>query len=605
MILTKQRIPAIMSVKGFDEKKKNIFIFNREDDNDPCDVAEQAQMTGVCHAIGLCKKDTEQSYSVDTFADFLNSVAYGTMATEYTYFLCCNKYTNDKLTVLLDSLGFRRVLYWQPFRDKKQFDRAELTEMLRKQIAKYETTDKSQLDKERFHLSDNKGNPTSPFDYAICEDIKQNYHIFVCGYEPYIYDQGVYKIDKDGIEIKSIIKKYLYERFTKARIINQIYNLLFEDKEIRKDFEDLNKFPSHWICFQDCMLDVKTMQEIPHNPKYYCINQVPWMYSDVKKSVSKGYFDKYAKESIPDPDDLKMLLQFSGYCLTRATEQQKFLLLTGEGGTGKSQIITMVQTAVGNKNCSHVALQNLSQRFQSSSLVGKLLNCCADLPLDAMEDISVLKMAIGEDDIQTERKGQESFSFRNYAKLLFSANSVPPATGERTNAFYRRLYVLKMNTTPKQIDVNLSEKLKEDIHYFIKLALNELHESYSMTGILFESENSKQAVRQARKDADVVQAWLDDECTIGTDMKMSRSEAFLSFEKYCDEEGRMCLTKNNFYRALRQKKFVETKIQGYQYFRGATVGKNLPLNCPQEDEKLPPNGFLTISDEELKSIPFD
>ena len=596
-LLTKQMLPTIISENGFDEHRKSIFLFDRESDNDPFDLADQAEMTGVCHAIGLCKSETEKSHSFESFSEFMCESQFGTKTTEYVYFLCCRKYVNDKLVELFDTLGFKYVLYWQPFKERKNFKCEELTIMLQKKISEYESRNKAQVDKERFHITDNKGNPTSPFDYAICEDIKKKNHIFIYGYQPYLYIGGSYKLDRDGTKIKAIIKKYLYERFIKSRIINQIYNLLLEDAEIQKSFEELNDFPSEYICFRDCMFDVKEMKTVPHNPKFYCINQIPWKYSDIQKATSKGYFDKYVSESIPDCGDLKMVLQYAGYCLTRATAQQKFLLITGEGGTGKSQLINLIQFAVGNENSSHVSLQSLAQRFQSSALIGKLLNCCSDLPLTAMEDISVLKMAVGEDDIQTERKGQDAFAFKNYAKLLFSANAVPPANGERTSAFYRRLLVLRMDIVPKQIDINLSDKLAADVLYFLKLAVNSIHEVYS-DGLLFESENSKQAVKQARKDADVVQAWIDDECTIDINSKMSRADAFNSFSNYCDQEERQSLTKTNFYKALRQKKFTEAKIQGYTYFKG------IRKSTPTDIGKTPPE-FCTISSEELKNIPFD
>ena len=58
-----------------------------------------------------------------------------------------------------------------------------------------------------------------------------------------------------------------------------------------------------------------------------------------------------------------------------------------------------------------------------------------------------------------------------------------------------------------------------------------------------------------RKDSDVVQAWIDDCCTVGADLKMERAAAFADFEKYCKDEERQALTRNGFFKALRTKNF--------------------------------------------------
>lgn len=103
------------------------------------------------------------------------------------------------------------------------------------------------------------------------------------------------------------------------------------------------------------------------------------------------------------------------------------------------------------------------------------------------------------------------------------------------------------------------------------------------------------------KNSDVVQAWIDDRCAVGTDLKIERGAAFKDFKRYCENEERRAFTKNGFYEALRGKNYTQTKIQGYWHFKGLGVGKNFP----QGEAKTSPDGFLELSEEDLKDLPFE
>ena len=173
-------------------------------------------------------------------------------------------------------------------------------------------------------------------------------------------------------------------------------------------------------------------------------------------------------------------------------------------------MIRLVEAAVGRENISNVSLQELSKRFNTSLLVGKLLNSCADLSAEMLDDAAVMKKLLGEDRLFSERKGENGFMFSSYAKLLFSTNALPIIQGERTNGFYRRLMILRMDRQPRTIDTGLFIRLEAELPYFIKLAVQALHEMYARGGVITISSNSEQAVRQMWKDGDVVQAWLDD-----------------------------------------------------------------------------------------------
>lgn len=453
-----------------------------------------------------------------------------------------------------------------------------------------------QVDKIQFHLIDSHGKPTGVFDFRIFEYIKNNYPMFVCGC-PYIYDHGVFEPDHQGTKLKKIIRECLFDQFKKSRTINQVYNLIVDADELQKDIAKANQYPKSWVNFQDCMVDSKSMNQIEHSPQFLSINQVPWKWEDVKKSPEGTEIERFFSFIFNCTEDKEMLLEYAGLCLTKDTSQQKFLILCGLGGTGKSLLISLIEKAAGVSNVSNISLQELSRRFSTSLLVGKTLNSCADLSVEALEDTATMKKLLGEDFIFGEQKGKNGFMFKNYAKMLFSTNTLPLVTSERTNGFFRRLLILKMDRQPENPDPNLMERLEKELPYFVQLAILALHEMYQR-GTITESENSRQAVAQMRRDSDVVESWLAERCTVKAELKVERTLAFDDFKEFCEAEERTALTRNSFFKALRTKNFSEVRGKTERYFCGFSVGKVTTDNQKSDD-------FMTVTQEQLKYVPFD
>lgn len=543
---------------------------------------------------------------IEEFISYMDEIQFkGTNRSDYMYVLCCDTAkANKRLKEYIEADGILKFHEgWRLFHEKEYLKNSdhnqELIEILQSVVKRYEP-EEVQLFLDDFHFMKNgksgEDGATGVFDFAIFEHIKHHYNIFVCG-NPYIYENGVYKPDYQGTKLKKIIRGYLFPKFRKSRTINQVYNLIVEADELQKDFSELNCFPKSYVNFQDCMLDVEIMQEIPHSPDFFSINQIPHKWQDVKRATEGKEIEKFFDFIFSSDDDRKMLLEYAGLCLTVDTRQQRFLTLCGIGGTGKSVLIRLLEAAAGAKNVSNVAMQDLSKRFSTSLLVAKTLNSCADLSVEALEDSSTMKKLIGEDKLMAESKGQNAFMFRNYSKLLFSTNALPVVTAERTNGFFRRMLILKMDRQPEKPDIELADRLLSELNYFIKLSVQALHEMYQR-GIITISENSKEAVLQMRKDSDVVEAWISERCTVGVGLKVDRGIAFEDFKKYCENEERQPLTRNGFFGALRKKSFAESRGKTERYFVG--------LSCEKVTVKSGGQGeFMTITEEQIAELPFD
>lgn len=495
---------------------------------------------------------------------------------------------------------------WKSFRNcKSRWNEGTIFIEARKngyqqRIAEYAAPGGEAVDLDRFHLHNKQGNVTGAYDWAIYEYLSEKENLFVLGGTVYFYDSGVYRADSSGSQLSTMIRNLIYPQFRRAPTVKRIFDLFVKSAELQVKAEDLNTFPVHWICFQNGFYDVLQHRMIPHDPRYRAVNMIPHSFDP--DSDPQGQHVRQWLEGIADPDDLEMLLQFVGYCMTRDTRQQKFLILRGSGGTGKSTLIRLIEAVVGTENISNVSLSQLSQRFAAFGLMGKLVNSCADLETTALEDTSIIKKVLGEDRISAEAKGKDAVSFRNYAKLIFSTNELPIVKAEKTNGFFRRLLVLNMDRIPEHRDPNLFSVLVSEIDAFIHMAVDAL-ERMLIVGYIQESQGSVEGVRQLRRDSDTVQAFLESCCTLDPKGTEKKSDLFAAYRSFCQESERQALSRNSFYKSMRLKCFTEVKtdlgiMKGVMCYRGIFLGKTAG-KLPEETEETAGNGFAPVAEADV------
>lgn len=497
----------------------------------------------------------------------------------------------------------------QEFEQMLQQEQNTVKEAVREGVAKHDTPIKAQgqqdnpklnigqgkeLDKMQFHLMNDKGVAVGVFDAAIENYIIENQKLFIYGGIPFIYRNGCFFPDWTKAELSTSIREKIYDRLIKSTTIDRVFRLFLTDRRIQKTFEEINTYPAEWICFENGMYDPVNKRMIQHDDKYCCINQIPHEYHPEKPLKAGKTIEEYLNFICDGKQDTReMLLQFLGYSLTRDTKQQKFLILTGEGGSGKSTLIKCFEMLVGQRNISNVSLTDLQQRFSSIELMGMLANSCADLEIGALTDTSMIKKLVGEDSIKGERKGKDLVFFKNYAKLIFSTNELPVIKSEKTNAFYRRLIVFPMNKVPERKDPDLFHKLEAEKDYLLMLAVQALERMYEQKNITVASA-SEHEIERLRADSDTVEGFILEECEKEDGCRWERTELYKDYSDFCEENERQALTKNNFYKSLRLKGYSEITSNGKRYFLGL---KSALENCTND-------GFMTVTQEQLEDLPF-
>lgn len=398
-----------------------------------------------------------------------------------------------------------------------------------------------------------KGKPSQINSRAVCDYFVNKGDTFVVGSECYQYKDGVYSEASSSVRntIRNMVE---YDNLIQHSKIMECYRLIADDTRIQKANSDLNS-NKNLINFKNGVWDIEKKQLLPHDSKYLQTIQIPHEVKEYVPFTETRLYDFFRKTKLPK-EDVKMMLKYMAYCMTIDFGLKTFMVLVGQSNTGKSVLIRFVEGLVGKQNTSALSMHELNMRFYPSQLYNKLLNSCADnktLPLSSIEN---LKKITGGDLIMHEKKGKEPFFFTSFAKLLFSFNQLPLQLEEKSNAFYKRMRILRMNNelflnNDYVNDLCSNESIEEVIPYLLSLLpLKEIPSTHI----------SSSCVEALRQDSDSIHAFISHRCNEGKDEVVIKDVLYQTYTEFCIETGRESHKKHGFMRALRSLGYTETRI---------------------------------------------
>lgn len=285
----------------------------------------------------------------------------------------------------------------------------------------------------------------------------------------HIYCDGTYKEGYKDIE-RAMIKEIPFLRKAQRREVLEYLELIADEKKMSD---------ARYIAFQNGILDLSKGQLIPFSPELVVTNKIPWNYDpDAYSDLADKTLNKIACN---DGDIRSLLEECIGYCFYRRNELGKSFILTGDKSNGKSTVLDLIKTILGEQNISALDLKELGDRFSTAMMFGKLANIGDDIGDDFLQgtQVSVFKKIVTGNRIKAERKGQDPFEFDPTVKLLFSANDIPRMR-DKTGAILRRLVIIPFNARFSKSDPDFDPYIKyklveqSSIEYLIKLGVEGL-----------------------------------------------------------------------------------------------------------------------------------
>lgn len=287
---------------------------------------------------------------------------------------------------------------------------------------------------------------------------------------------GQLAIYKDGVYM-------IGDRYVAAEMIKIISGLNRAKRQDVLDWlklnieDDVQQTDARYIAFKNGIYDTDTDELLDFSPEFIITNKINHDY--IPNAYSEIADKTLNKLACGDHDIRKLLEEVIGYTFFRKNELRKAFILVGDKANGKSTYLDMIGTLLGDNNTTALDLAELGNRFKTAEIAGKLACIGDDIGDEFIPNPSVFKKLVSGDRMNAERKGCDPFDFKNYAKLLFSANDIPRIK-DKTGAVIDRLVIVPFNATFSRSDPDfdpfIKYKLREEavMEYLIQIGIDGL-----------------------------------------------------------------------------------------------------------------------------------
>lgn len=338
---------------------------------------------------------------------------------------------------------------------------------------------------------------------------------------------------------------------------------------------------------------------LEHSPKWFSPVRLPYPFEPSAecptwRAVLQRNMSATTEPDSPiDFDRVNILQEWSGYLLTPSTDQQKFLMLSGDGSNGKSVYCAVVTAMIGKENISAVSLEMFGQRFQLTETLGKLANIVPDCnELDKVAE-GYLKQFTSGDRMQFEEKHKAAFSAVPTARLMVVANNLP-RFADRSNGIWRRMllvpFLREVRDEEKVIGMDKAEwwEASGELSGILNWAI-EGARRLRQRGRFSSSATCASAVSDYRSTNNPARKFLVDHCISDPSAHVITKELYKKYTTWCEENGhRNPLASTAFGKEIR-KAF-------------STAVYNNKINCFEEGTRQP--GYFGIREmtfEEMNS----
>ncbi len=388
--------------------------------------------------------------------------------------------------------------------------------------------------------------------------IKNNNHVIKINDQLHLYKDGIYVDGQARIEAEMINNISNLNKAKRSEVLSYLNLLISENTSMSE---------ANLIAFKNGIYNIVDDSFIEFSPEFIITNKVNWNYNP--GAYSKLVDKTMNKLSCGDFEIRMLLEEVVGYCFYRRNELRKAFILTGDKANGKSTYLDMIKTLLGDENTSALDLKELSDRFKTAELFGKLANIGDDIGDEFIANPAIFKKLVSGDRVNVERKGQNPFDFNNYSKFLFSANNIPRIK-DKTGAVLDRLIIIPFNASfsvkDKDFDPYIKYKLREQeaIEYLINLGLEGLKRVLKNRKFTVPDKVKKEILEYEEVNNPILGFFKE----VDKIENESTKEIYRKYQEYCILNGLQPISNVEFSRQVVKKfgyEIKDRKINGKKY----------------------------------------
>ena len=385
----------------------------------------------------------------------------------------------------------------------------------------------------------------------------------------YVYEDGYYQADDRIIENKML---ELYPGILQRQRSEVLAYLRIK---CHKTANELKVNP-YVINLENTRLDIRSGECLAFTPEVIEFDRIPVTYdpsaycADLDKMLNRVF--------LGDREVINLFEEMLGAVLLKHNRYQKAFLFYGNGSNGKSTILDLIKTFLGARNYSAIALEKVTDRFNTAELENKLANIGDDVDNVTLKDTGTLKKLFSGNAIMVERKGERPYTIEPYATHIYSCNAIPRSF-DKSDGFYRRWLLIPFNARfsvdDEDYDPMIADKITAPtaLSYLLNIGIRGA-QRLMRNGHFTEPQSVKDALEAYKADNSTALSWIEDkELTEDYFLDKPRDVVYSEFSDWCKVSGIKSgniTGKKTFFKEIVQKFDFEEKpkqkADGKRYF---------------------------------------
>ncbi|MBT3709654.1 MAG: hypothetical protein HOG19_09450 [Gammaproteobacteria bacterium] len=275
----------------------------------------------------------------------------------------------------------------------------------------------------------------------------------------------------------------------------------------------------------------------------YSRNQSPITYD--QGAGCPRFINELILSSVGEEDAL-LLQKWTGLALLGDNAPQKFLILDGQSGGGKSTLIKVIREVVGSPNVYQLRTQHLGERFELYRFIGKTLLIGSDVSGKFLmhKHAHVIKSLVGGDPLSGEAKNSNgSFDITGNFNIVISCNTRLKVLLEGDiGAWKRRLLIVRYEKPPPEkpipdFDVQLVKEEGSGILNWALEGLQQVLADIDETGSLCLSKEQDRRIDALLSESESVRHFAQGCLIAAPNESVTSEEVVQAYAEFCSEQG--------------------------------------------------------------------
>jgi putative DNA primase/helicase len=319
--------------------------------------------------------------------------------------------------------------------------------------------------------------------------------------------------------------------------------------------DDLNHAVDHLPC-RNGVLNLRTLELQPGRKADYFTSCLSLKYDP--EADCPLWIEHLRRCTGGDQTLMRWLWKAFGYTLTGRTDEQCLFFLYGEGQTGKSTTIEVLQHVLGEYSASLDPSKLMAKRFEDeipshfARLVGMRMCTAVEVRKEDRFDEGLIKRLTGGDRIQTRFMRKDAFDFTPRFKLYLTGNHKPSIYGQDQGIWRRfRLVPFDKEIPDAQKIGGLKEKLMLEAPGIL---------AWMAAGAQLWYEEGlgacpaiDDATREYRDEQDILGRFIEEKCLIADGSEVKSSGLYNAYKDWAKEEGHIVWNSTRFGNEMRER----------------------------------------------------